>query len=177
MAKKIVLPLLGELAKREPAAGGPRKKPSIDAARARLGGRPKDAGPAPPGLAPGTIVRARAAEAGSVGAAPGVVVFASAREVHVLFDGSRLKRLGPEDVEAARGCDAPATLANVAADARVFWLLAEGQSVRWADGGGSLRDGKLVEKCRYGALVLRGDGAIVAVGFRKLWPAAGEADA
>jgi len=31
-------------------------------------------------------------------------------------------------------------------------------------------NGKVVEKCRWGALVLREDGAVVAVGFRKLWP-------
>jgi hypothetical protein len=95
----------------------------------------------------------------------------------VLFDGSRLKRLAPEDIETACNADAPEALALVAADARVFWLLVEGQSVRWADGEGALRDGKLVEKCRYGALVLRADGAIIAVGFRKLWPVAGTGDA
>ncbi|HEY8074870.1 MAG TPA: hypothetical protein VIF62_12190 [Labilithrix sp.] len=171
MAKKIVLPLLGELAKRE-SAPAPPKKPSIDAARARLGGRAKDAGPA--SLPPGTIVRVKDSDA------IGVVVFASARDAHVLLGGSRLRRLGAEDVEAVgAGGEAAAgdALTAVAADARVFWLLAEGQSVRYADAAGDLRDGKLVEKCRYGALVLRDDGAIVAVGFRKLWPAAATGDA
>ena len=28
------------------------------------------------------------------------------------------------------------------------------------------------EKCRYGALVAKDDGAVLAVGFRKLWPVA-----
>jgi hypothetical protein len=43
--------------------------------------------------------------------------------------------------------------------------------VRYADDAGALIDGKLIEKCRWGALVARDDGAVVAVGFRKLWPA------
>ncbi len=169
MAKKIVLPLLGELAKRERTAQAP-KKPSIDAARARLGGRPKDAGPA--AVPPGTIVRVKSGASSSIG----VVVYASAREAHVLLGGSRLRRLGVEDVTPESG-DAPDDLAAVAADARVFWLLAESQEVRYADATGALRDGKIVEKCRYGALVLRSDCAIVAVGFRKLWPAAATGDA
>ena len=158
MAKKIGLPVLGELAKR---------KPSIDAARARLGGRTKDEGR--PRSTPGTIVRTE--EAGI-----GVVVYASARETHVLFDGSRLRRLAPSEVEAHEG-EPPAELARVAADARVFFLLVEGQAVRYADDAGALRDGKLVEKCRYGALVLRDDGGIIAVGFRKLWPVGATGDA
>ena len=180
MPKKIVLPLLGELADRAKPAPSPasRKKPSIDVARARLGGRAKDAGPAPARIAPGTIVRLRAEPK-----AIGVVVFASAREAHVLFDRARLRRLGADDVERYErhetdsGDALPAELAPVAADARVFWLLTEGQSVRYADADGALQDGKLVEKCRYGALVLRDDGVIVAVGFRKLWPATATGDA
>ena len=43
--------------------------------------------------------------------------------------------------------------------------------MRYADDDRGLRDAKLVEKCRYGALVARDDGTIVAGGFRKLWPA------
>lgn len=158
MSKKIVLPVLGELTKR---------KPSIDAARQRLGGRPKDDPPG--GTAPGTIVRTRKDEIG-------VVIYASAKETHVLFDGSRLRRLAPVELDMHPG-EAPGDLSRVAADARVFFLLVEGQSVRYADEAGTLRDGKLVEKCRYGALILRDDGAIVAVGFRKLWPAPRAGDA
>jgi hypothetical protein len=158
VVKKIVLPVLGELAKR---------KPSIDAARARLGGRPKE--DAPGTTTPGTIVRTQRDDVG-------VVVYASALETHVLFDGSRLRKLPPHDLSTHDG-EAPPDLARVAADARVFVTLLEGQSVRYADDSGALRDGKLVEKCRYGALVLRDDGAIVAVGFRKLWPAPRAGDA
>ena len=67
---------------------------------------------------------------------------------------------------------APTALAKIAADAHIFSRLAEGEQIRYADDSGGLLAGKLVEKCRYGALVVRDDGAVVAVGFRKLWPAA-----
>jgi hypothetical protein len=174
VGKKIVLPLLDELARRDPGKPGadraPKKKPSIDVARSRLGGRAQDAGAPPPGVAPGTVVVLPR------DASVGVVVYANAREAHVLFERSRLKRLAPEDLAAHDG-EPPGDLGKVAADARVFWMLSEGQPVRYADDGGSLRDGKLVEKCRYGALVLRDDGGIVAVGFRKLWPVATAGDA
>lgn len=60
---------------------------------------------------------------------------------------------------------------KLAAEARVFGGMVEGQAIRYADDAGTLMDGKLIEKCRWGALVARDDGAVVAVGFRKLWPA------
>jgi hypothetical protein len=90
--------------------------------------------------------------------------------VHVLLDPARVRRFAPG--ELAHESDAvPAALFGIAGEARVFGLLTEGQVVRYADPAGTLQDGKLVERCRYGALVLRDDGVVVAVGFRKLWPA------
>ena len=101
----------------------------------------------------------------------GIVLHASATEIHVLLDATRLRRFSPAAL--APGAESPGPqLAPVAADARVFGLLVEGHEVRYADGRGALREGRLVERCRYGALVLRReDGVVVAVGFRKLWPA------
>jgi hypothetical protein len=100
-----------------------------------------------------------------------VVVFANADEVHLLIDGTKLRRVPPDAVHAHEG-STPSMLSKIAADAHVFSGLSEGQKVRYADDSGGLLPGKLVEKCRYGALIVREDGAIVAVGFRKLWPAA-----
>ena len=100
---------------------------------------------------------------------PGVIVFASQTEVHVLLDGIRLRRFKPNDLVAYEG-DPLLELEKIAGDARLFGGLIEGQSVRYANEDGGLIDGKVVEKCRWGALVLRDDGAIVAVGFRKIWP-------
>ncbi len=157
------LPLLSNLA---PNA----KKPSVDAARARLGGRLVDVEPPPQGFAPGVVVTFAL---GSGRRVPTVIVFASKSEVHVLLDGVRLKRLPPSDLafwDAAIDPPLTADLEKIAVDARLFGNLSEGQAVRYADGEGALVNGTIVEKCRWGALVLRPDGGIIAVGFRKLWP-------
>jgi hypothetical protein len=169
VAKKLNLPLFAdpaEVRQNEPAREA-KKKPSIDAARARLGGRPIDEEAPPAGFAPGVVVTFAIASGRRM---PGVIVFASRSEVHVLLDGIRLRRLPPHDVALHDG-DVAVELEKIAGDARLFGLLVEGQSVRYADDSGQLVDGKVVEKCRWGALILRDDGAVVAVGFRKLWPA------
>jgi hypothetical protein len=174
VGKKIILPLAPDSRSsgaREAAVSVASKKPSLDDARSRLGGRTLGEAPPPAGIAPGRIVKvfANDGEAHVV-----VVVFANAEEVHILIDGKRLRRVPPADVHAHDG-ETPSALAKIAADAHVFNHLAEGQPVRYSDDSGELLAGKLVEKCRYGALVVREDGAMVAVGFRKLWPAAADA--
>jgi hypothetical protein len=148
MEKKRPLPLVGEPA-----------RPSIDAARARLGGRiPVDAAPLP-GFPPGTVVRS--------GDARGVIVYASKDEAHVLIDAARVQRVSPGEL----AIDAvPSDLAALSDDARVFGTLGEGLPVRYKNDHGELVTGCVVEKCRWGALVQREDGVVVAVGFRKLWP-------
>ncbi len=171
MTKKVSLPLLSEVFadvadERDSAEPAPKKKPSVDAARARLGGRVVADEPSESFHGGQHVSFERAP--GERGA--GVVLYATAREVHVLLDAARLRRFGVGELVAEEG-DPRGELAKVAADARVFGGLREGQSVRYADDTGSLRDGKVVERCRYGALVLRADGVVVAVGFRKLWPA------
>ena len=181
MGKKINLPLLpdawsGRAREHAKAAGDvtgekrePKtKKPSLDDARNRLGGRTNHEEAAPAGIVPGRVVRVFANDGAEHVA---VVVFANADEVHILIDGTKLRRVPPDSVHAHEGA-APSSVAKIAADAHVFSRLAEGEKVRYADDSGGLLAGKLVEKCRYGALVVREDGAVVAVGFRKLWPAA-----
>jgi hypothetical protein len=171
VGKKHNLPLFAEPPARE--TSGKRAKPSIEAARSRLGGRARPepgALPAPSWLVPGTLV--------AFGAEPrpghaGVVIFASATEVHVLLDAVRMRRLLPSDLRP-HPADVPLELARLGADARLFGRLSEGEAVRYAAEGGELVDGKVVEKCRWGALVLRDDGTIIAVGFRKLWPVAAQ---
>jgi hypothetical protein len=172
VGKKINLPLLPDAwsGRAREAADKARssKKPSLDDARDRLGGRTTDEAPAPPGINVGRVVKVFANDGeGHVA----VVVFANAEEVHILVDGKRLRRVPPGAVHSYEG-ETPSSLTKIAADAHVFSHLSEGQPVRYADDSGGLRPGKLVEKCRYGALVVREDGAVVAVGFRKLWPAA-----
>jgi hypothetical protein len=172
VGKKINLPLAPDAwSSRAREPGEKRKtakKPSLDDARNRLGGRTTDEEPAPPGMGPGRIVTVVAT--GGVEHVA-VVVFANADEVHILVDGTKLRRVPPTAVGVHEGA-APSTMTKIADDAHVFSTLSEGQKVRYADDSGGLLAGKLVEKCRYGALVVREDGAVVAVGFRKLWPAA-----
>jgi hypothetical protein len=179
VGKKISLPLLPDAwagaapkgkGERTDVTGerGAKKKPSLDDARNRLGGRTTDEEPAPPGINPGRVVRVFANDGEEHVA---VVVFANADEVHILIDGTRLRRVPPSDVHGYDGTT-PSSMSKIAADAHVFSRLTEGEKIRYADDKGGLLSGKLVEKCRYGALVVREDGAVIAVGFRKLWPAA-----
>lgn len=163
MTKKVNLPVV----KRSGGEAAP-KKPSIEVARSRLGGK-LDAGPPPAGFAAGRIV-SFALPGGRRRAA--VVVYAGSDEIHVLLDPIRLRRLQPDELGAQDG-PVDDEMHKIAADARLFGMLAEGQPIRYADDAGALVDGKLIEKCRWGALVARADGAVVAVGFRKLWPAPG----
>lgn len=174
--KKVNLPLFSDPALVATPVKVVRKRPSIDAARARLGGRISEIDAPPAGFAPGVVVTiALGGQSQSAGPearrTPGVVVFASQTEVHVLLDGIRLRRISPAKVTIHEGGEVESELEKIAGDARLFAQLAEGQSVRYADKSGTLVQGKVVEKCRWGALVLREDGSVVAVGFRKLWPA------
>jgi hypothetical protein len=115
---------------------------------------------------------------------PGVVLFASGEDMDVWVEqpGSAVvTALGAGIVRRARGEDvgplrgvASKDLTAVASDARVFGGLLEGQRIRYQSGEG-LDEGTLVEKCRFGALVERDDGALVGVGFRRIWPAHGPA--
>ena len=170
MGKKVSLPVFDESSSSRERAK-PAAKPSIDTARARLGGRVTDGDLPIPGFAPGVVVSFAVGDAAAARRLTGVIVFASLTEIHVLLDGIRLRRMAPHELTLHDG-EVELDLEKIAADARLFGSLVEGQSVRYADSAGALVDGKVVEKCRWGALVLRDDGAVVAVGFRKLWPSA-----
>jgi hypothetical protein len=135
---------------------------SIDAARRKLGGRPDEAST----RAPGTLVHGTLRDGAH---RTGVVLWASGGHCDVWFDDGIARRVRAIVVERWHG-PAPATLARVLAEARIFATLVEGDRVRW-DRGGEVFEGCIVEKCRYGAIVLSGDGRLVAVGFRRLWPA------
>ena len=138
------------------------KKPSIDAARTRLGGTALGHAQ-PPGLAPGVVVQFE--EDGE-----GVVIFASIIEVHVLLDPQRMRRFAPAELAVHEGGH---DLGYLATDAKIFGMLHDGQAIRYAGDDGTMVDGVIAEKCRWGALIQRGDGTVLAIGFRKLWPRAG----
>jgi hypothetical protein len=126
-------------------------------ARARLGGRGRSlAGAGKLVQVPG---RSKTPEAG-------VVLFVDPDCVNVwLGDGRVLKTTRAEPLNAPT----PPNLSGIAAAAARFAALGEGQRVAFrADSGGEI-SGTLQEKCRYGALVLRDDGRLLAVGFRRVW--------
>jgi hypothetical protein len=152
--RKHTLPLLDTAGPRTEA--GP---PHLESARRSLGGRASTSATA------GALVALRADSAH-----PGVVLYASETEVDVWLGDGRVRRTRPDRVDPYRG-PAPAALLPVAADARVYAALAEGQRVVYQDERGDAAEGLLVEKCRYGALVARDDGTMLAVGFRRLLPA------
>lgn len=188
MTRKLSLPLIhldrGSLFTMRSA-----EKPTVDAVRERLGGRASTE----PGA--GELVTLSTADGRVL---HGVVLFTRGDKVDVWIEaldasssaseGGRraapsraAERAAPSraTVYGARRGDiaplrVPATpsLEAVALDARVFASLAEGQRIRFQDGGG-LSEGTLIEKCRFGGLVRRDDGVVLGVGFRRLWPAQG----
>lgn len=173
MAKKVSLRILEDERRPAKPKALPRKKPSLESARQRLGGRLSPDESPPPGLALGLVVGVAGSRGASV---PGVVIFASCAEVHVLLDGVRLRRLEPRAVRPFTS-EVSVELSKVAGDAQLFARLVEGETVRYAGDDGRVIMAKLIEKCRWGALVARDDGAVIAVGFRKLWPSSAHGEA
>jgi hypothetical protein len=99
----------------------------------------------------------------------GILLWSSARTCDVWFDDGLARRARAESV-VPRTRPTPDSLVRVEAEIRMFATLAEGDRVRWERATG-LAEGRIVEKCRYGAIVVTRGGKVVAVGFRKLWPA------
>ncbi|RYE87468.1 MAG: hypothetical protein EOO75_14445 [Myxococcales bacterium] len=99
-----------------------------------------------------------------------VVLHADASDIHV-WVGAGLVRRAPRAQLGAFGGEVPADLVAVSRDVAQFAALVEGQAVRFLQRApaGAVDHGRLVEKCRFGALVERADGSLVGVGFRRLW--------
>lgn len=144
MSKRLFLPL---------AMPGPSTRPTVDVVRKRLGGRASTE----PGA--GEVVRLRDDRTG-------VVIFVRGEHLDVWLDGDLVRRVRRGDTGPAAGA-LPRDLLGVSRDARAFGELREGQRVRYQHEGG-IDEGALVEKCRFGGLVERGDGTVVGVGFRRL---------
>ena len=136
------------------------RKPTVDAIRKRLGGRASTEGGA------GDVVTITT-EGGATHI--GVVLFVRGEDLDVWVDQGRVRRARRSRTKPV---SAPISkeLVDIANDARVFGRLMEGQRVRYQHDDG-FSEGRLVEKCRFGALLERDDGVLVGVGFRKIWPA------
>ncbi len=114
-------------------------------AREKLGGRVTSHGRG------GEIVR--------VGEDVGVIVWSDAAQCDVWIGEDRIKRVRSEEASE----NAEAVMLDVSADAHAFAQLEEGARVVFDE----QIPGRLIEKCRWGALVARDDGRIFAVGFRR----------
>jgi hypothetical protein len=159
MARRLFLPLASD-------GAVPRPMPTVDAVRKRLGGRAATE----PGA--GEIVSLSGGRIAPI--VSGVVIFVRGDEIDVWLEGDMVRRVRRADTWALGGVIPPDLLA-VAAAARAFAGLREGQRVGYRDEGRG-GEGTLVEKCRFGALVERGDGTVVGVGFRRLRGPPGEAE-
>jgi hypothetical protein len=139
--------------------------PTVDAARERLGDRiatDPDVGQA---------VRVERA----LGVRHlGVVIFRKGESVDVWLGAGRVRRLaGPDTLSTVDAKELTPSLVVISDTAVLFANLHEGQRVCFEAHDGSLGEGMLVEKCRYGALVLTGEGPsakIMAIGFSNLAP-------
>jgi hypothetical protein len=134
----------------------------LESARMRLGGRADT----PSLAAPGTLVEAIMSD--GVRRA-GVLLWSSREHCEAWFDDGLARRVNAGAASPRTG-PVPETLVRVAAEIRVFVMLAEGERVRWSRSG-EVVEGCIAEKCRYGAIVVTPAGRLIAVGFRKLWPA------
>ena len=137
--------------------------PALDGARKKLGGRSVR----PSERAPGALVEAVLRD-GTRRA--GVLLWAAGGTCDVWFDDGLARRARSEAV-LPRSHPTPEALVRIEAEVRMFASMVEGDRVRWERPTG-LAEGRIVEKCRYGAIVVTRGGKVIAVGFRKLWPAA-----
>lgn len=134
-------------------------EPSVDEARDALGGRVATERGAGEMVA---VALKRGDETN------GVVVCVEGNTRDVWIGEGRFVRTSVERVRALER--EIAALASIAAEARRYAALREGDPVRAIKRDGTPIDGRLVEKCRYGALVAKDD-RVVAVSFRRVMPA------
>jgi hypothetical protein len=130
--------------------------PSIDEARTALGGRASTERGA------GELVMVSLKRGGD---AAGVVVFVQDAQRDVWIGAGRFVRTTSDRLRSLG--EVEGELKMVAVEARRFASLREGDPVRALRRDGSAIDGRLIEKCRYGALVAHDD-KVVAVSFRRI---------
>jgi hypothetical protein len=141
---------------------GTRTLRSLESARRRLGGSSS----IPSERSPGGLVQALLSDGLSHA---GILLWSSWGSCDVWFDDGIARRARSGLVEP-RARPTPEPLLRIEAEVRVFTSMTEGERVRW-EREACLVEGRIAEKCKYGAIVVTPDGKVTAVGFRKLWPA------
>jgi hypothetical protein len=157
--RRFVLPVVEQAL--DEARRAVRESPTVDAARERLGGRARAGGPVGDVVALETLF----------GTEVGVVLFRDGESVDVWTGGGRVRRVAEDAIEV-RDASSPVDedLRVLSDGVRVFATLDEGERVRFEVRPGELDEALLVEKCRFGGLVVTDAGKVMAVGFQKLWP-------
>jgi len=124
---------------------------NLDALREELGGRAQSESGA------GEIV--------TCAGKSGVVIFAQGDEREVWLGAGRVRRATSAELTAALATD---ELRSLSAKVRAFTELEEGARVVLVERSGAPVEATIVEKYRYGALLAREDGSLVAAGFARL---------
>jgi hypothetical protein len=161
------------LTKRRPDVGrgpqGAAPKPTIASMRQRLGGLRE--------LLPGAVGTEREGTLLSYRGSSVLVLHEDPGEGSCdlwLGDGravrAPIEELGPLGADVA----VPPSLSRVADDFRLFLGLEANSSVRFLAGDGTIRDGKLVDRCKFGGLVALADGTVLGVGFARFLPPLGQ---
>ena len=135
---------------------------ALEAARRKLGGRSVT----PSLRSPGALVEATLLDGRRHA---GILLWASAGSCDVWFDDGLARRTRSDAVTSGT-CPTPEALVRIEAEIRMFSTLVEGDRVCWERAPG-IAEGRIAEKCRYGAIVVTRGARVLAVGFRKLWPA------
>jgi hypothetical protein len=140
MSRRVLLPIESD------------KRLSLERARTKLGGRSASHESA------AALIEVRRGTAVTTG----VVVWGDETSCDVLFEDEHMERVRRAETTPASA--APSVhLTSIARSVQRFALVREGDTLH-IDGGSV----KIVEKCRWGALVARPDGRIFALGFRRL---------
>jgi hypothetical protein len=163
VARKLSLPV-------SPPSPDDASGPTVEKMRARLGGRVPSNAPVG-SLPPGALVTLTTAKGSP---RVGVLLSDDGRGVDVYLERGIVKRTRTDSVTPFIG-EATEEQALVAAHARLFAGLRDGDRVVVEEPEGRSTAGRIREKCRFGALVEVDGGRNLAVGFRRLWPTAKEA--
>lgn len=171
MARKVSLPVTDSLLD----AIGP---PTLAAMRTKLGGRAESA--EEPGIAVGAIVALQPPDtaplpAGAASMRLGIVLSVGPLDVDVYLTRGMVKRTLASLLtlhDPRKEGEVPPDLEAIRPSVEAFARLREGQRVFFERSPGTISEGTLLEKCRYGALVGDPDGKVLGVGFRKLFDTA-----
>lgn len=133
-------------------------KPTLETMRQRLGG-PRDEDGSP---------RTREGGFGAYKGDAVVVLHEDPRtgRVDLWLGEGRAVRANGDELTALTG-DAPTALQRVAADLQVYLALVPDARVAFLTADGKIRQGKLIERCRFGGLVALDEGAVLGIGFAR----------